>query len=156
MSINSASAVSLYLNTEKSEAYRYPGHNGVVALFFKQDTPELHRGRKRAWQGFFTPTRCACTLSYGYIVPTTSLRIFSIASLIQPLARRTWELVETLDRRQAQDPQGVIDLAEATNQWSHDYMVSYMSFHSTANLRPDQLHQGDIVFGGCNALVSLT
>ncbi|KAH9902440.1 cytochrome P450 [Cubamyces lactineus] len=113
MSINSASAVSLYLNAEKSEAYRYPGHNGVVALFFKQDTPELHRGRKRAWQGFFTPT--------------------SIASLIQPLARRTWELVETLDRRQAQDPHGVIDLAEATNQWSHDYM-------------------GDIVFGGCNAL----
>ncbi|KAJ8486823.1 hypothetical protein ONZ51_g4573 [Trametes cubensis] len=113
LSINSSSATSLYINMEKSEAYRYPGHNNAVALFFKQDAPENHRARKRVWQGFFTPT--------------------SVAGLIPQLDRRTWELIQTLARRQAEDPRGTVSLAETMYHWSHDFM-------------------GDMVFGGCNAL----
>ncbi|KAJ8463955.1 hypothetical protein ONZ51_g9915 [Trametes cubensis] len=113
LSISSSSATSLYVSAEKSEAYRYPGHNNAVALFFKQDAPEHHRTRKRVWGGFFTPT--------------------SIAGLIPQLDRRTWELMQTLERRQAQSARGAVNLAETMYHWSHDFM-------------------GDMVFGGCNAL----
>ncbi|PIL32262.1 cytochrome P450 [Ganoderma sinense ZZ0214-1] len=43
LSINSPSAVPLYTSAEKSEMYRYPGHHGGTALFFKQDSPQLER-----------------------------------------------------------------------------------------------------------------
>ncbi|KAI8969884.1 cytochrome P450 [Trametes punicea] len=119
LSINSASATSLYLNTEKSESYRHPGHNGHVALFFKQDTVEQHRTRKRVWGGFFTPKR--------YYIPARCL------GLIPQLDRRTWELIGTLERRQSQNPEGVVNLVDTMYHWSHDFM-------------------GDMVFGGCNAL----
>ncbi|KAI0648753.1 cytochrome P450 [Trametes meyenii] len=102
LSINSPSATSLYINTEKSESYRFPGHNGAVALFFKQDTPDLHRDRKRIWSSFFTPT--------------------SISGLIPQLERRTWELVRCLAYRQSQSPHGTVNLVEAMYHWSHDFM----------------------------------
>lgn len=57
LSINSPTATSLYLSTEKSEAYRLPKHNGAVALFFKQDTSAIHRDRRRVWSEFFTRSR---------------------------------------------------------------------------------------------------
>ncbi|KAI0353754.1 cytochrome P450 [Trametes cingulata] len=102
LSINSPSAVSLYTNAEKSESYRFPGHNGAVALFFKQDTAEQHRNRRRIWSGLFTRT--------------------SIAGLIPQLERRTWELVRCLEQRQAQSTDGVVNLPEAMYHWSHDVM----------------------------------
>lgn len=40
---------------EKSEAYRFPAHDDVVGIFFKQDTKEVHRERKKLWGGMFTP-----------------------------------------------------------------------------------------------------
>ena len=55
LSINSSSATSIYLTFEKSEYYRYPGRNGVTALFFKHDEAELQRVRKRVWTPLFTP-----------------------------------------------------------------------------------------------------
>ncbi|KAI9056790.1 cytochrome P450 [Trametes sanguinea] len=102
LTINSASATSLYLNTEKSEAYRHPAHNGHVALFFKQDAPEHHRARKRVWSGFFTPT--------------------SVAGLLPQLDRRTWELIQCLEVRQSQDSHGAVNLATCLYHWAHDFM----------------------------------
>ena len=55
LSINSQGAISLYINAEKSEVYRYPGHQGGTALFFKQDSPDVHRARKRVWSPMFAP-----------------------------------------------------------------------------------------------------
>ncbi|KAJ3001132.1 hypothetical protein NUW54_g6625 [Trametes sanguinea] len=100
LSINSTSAISLYNNAEKDEAYRHPDHNGHVALFFKQDFPELHRARKRVWSGFFTPA--------------------SISNLIPQLERRTWELVHCIETRQAQSSDGSVNLPESLYHWSHD------------------------------------
>ncbi|KAL1949719.1 hypothetical protein VTO73DRAFT_8600 [Trametes versicolor] len=111
ISINSPNATSLYLNTEKSEAYRLPKHNGAVALFFKQDTSNQHRERRRVWSEFFTRS--------------------SIAGLIPQLERRTWELVQCLERRQGASQNKTINLPEAMYHWSHDFM-------------------GDMVFGGCS------
>ncbi|KAI0667874.1 cytochrome P450 [Trametes maxima] len=102
LSINSPSVTSVYINTEKSKSYHFPGHNGAVALFFKQDTPDLHRDRKQIWSSFFTPT--------------------SILGLIPQLERRTWELACCLAYRQSQSPHGTVNLVEAMHHWSHDFM----------------------------------
>ncbi|KAJ3018977.1 hypothetical protein NUW54_g201 [Trametes sanguinea] len=134
ITINASSATSLYLNTEKSEAYRHPGHNGHIALFFKQDVPENHRARKRVWSSFFTPKRCADILPSNprFDVDLTRSNLGSFASLLPQLDRRTWELIQCLEARQSQSPDGVVDLANCSYHWAHDFM-------------------GDMVFGGCNA-----
>ncbi|KAM5544703.1 hypothetical protein V8D89_001601 [Ganoderma adspersum] len=87
LSINSPGAVPLYTSAEKSEMYRYPGHHGGTALFFKQDSADLER--------------------------------------------RTMQLLNTLERRQAETEKGFLDLSETMYHWAHDFM-------------------GDMVFGGCN------
>lgn len=46
---------------EKSESYRFPNHDDVIALFFKnsaENSKELHRERKRTWGPMFTTNRC--------------------------------------------------------------------------------------------------
>ncbi|CDO77817.1 hypothetical protein BN946_scf184722.g9 [Trametes cinnabarina] len=133
ITVNSASATSLYLHTEKSEAYRHPAHNGHVALFFKQDAPEHHRARKRVWSGFFTPT--------------------SIAGLLPQLERRTWELVQCIEMRQSQSSNGVVDLATCLYQWAHDFMGDMVfggcnSFELMKNGDPDGIvNTGKVALG---------
>ncbi|EIW57872.1 cytochrome P450 [Trametes versicolor FP-101664 SS1] len=102
LSINSPTATSLYLSTEKSEAYRLPKHNGAVALFFKQDTSAIHRDRRRVWSEFFTRS--------------------SIAGLIPQLERRTWELVQCFERRQEASQDKTVNFPETMYHWSHDFM----------------------------------
>lgn len=55
LSLNTPAATSVYLSMEKSEAYRFPAHDDIVGIFFKQDTKEAHRDRKRIWNSMFTP-----------------------------------------------------------------------------------------------------
>lgn len=65
LSLNTPAATSAYLNMEKSEAYRFPAHDDVVGIFFKQDTKEVHRERKKLWGGMFTPN--------GYVNTSSSV-----------------------------------------------------------------------------------
>ena len=61
LSINTPSATALYQTMEKSESYRFPNHDDVIALFFKnsaENSKELHRERKRTWGPMFTTNRC--------------------------------------------------------------------------------------------------
>ena len=110
---------------EKSDSYRFPSNDGVVAMFFKQDTKDLHRERKRIWNGLFSPS--------GYVVEDdncrTLLTIFglwpsSLAQLVPSLEQRTWELLLCFERRQASSG-GLVDIPEAFYHWSHDLTVIY-------------------------------
>ncbi len=124
LSLNTPSATSIYLTMEKGEAYRFPAHDDIVGIFFKQDSKEAHRERKKIWNAMFTPN--------GYvemIVPLSCqsssrhLRfVRSIAQLFPALEQRTWELFQCFERRQAQNG-GYLDMAEAFYHWSHDFMV---------------------------------
>jgi hypothetical protein len=59
LSINSPTANILYAGhgIEKSEAYNTPGHLEAVALFFKQETKDIHSNRKRIWSNAFSGDR---------------------------------------------------------------------------------------------------
>ncbi|TFK91285.1 cytochrome P450 [Polyporus arcularius HHB13444] len=111
LSINTPSGVSIYQTMEKSEAYRRPARIKVVTMFFKNEIEKLHRERKKIWATLFTPS--------GQL------------ELIPALERRTWHLMQCLERRQSQSPDGLVDLSLAVAHWSYDFM-------------------GDMVFGGCN------
>ncbi|KAI0363893.1 cytochrome P450 [Pilatotrama ljubarskyi] len=114
LSINSPGATSLYLTLEKSDSYRMPDHdNKAVALFFKQESKEIHRERRRIWSGFFTPN--------------------GLAQILPLVEKRTWQFLRCLEKRQASNEAGYVDLVEAFFHWSYDLM-------------------GDFVFGGCNKL----
>lgn len=101
LSLNTPSATSIYLTMEKGEAYRFPAHDDIVGIFFKQDSKEAHRERKKIWNAMFTPN--------------------GIAQLFPALEQRTWELFQCFERRQAQNG-GYLDMAEAFYHWSHDFM----------------------------------
>ena len=47
---------------------------------------------------------------------------FSIQQLVPVLEKRTWELMQCFERRQAE--RGVVDVTEAFYHWAHDFMVS--------------------------------
>ncbi|GJE88926.1 cytochrome P450 [Phanerochaete sordida] len=116
VSINSISAQYIYSATArmpKSDSYRAPGHEGVVALFFKQPTEKLHSDRKRVWSGLFTKE--------------------GVEQLAPFIERRTFELLNCIQRRQAESRDGSVNLADCFYHWSYDLM-------------------GDFVFGGCNKL----
>ncbi|KAI0763298.1 cytochrome P450, partial [Trametes elegans] len=102
VSINSPSAVSIYQTMEKSEAYRRPARIKVVTLFFKNETENQHRERKRIWSALFTPS--------------------GTADIFPALEKRTWELMHCLERRQAQDANNVVDLSLSIAHWSYDFM----------------------------------
>ncbi|KAI0741404.1 cytochrome P450 [Daedaleopsis nitida] len=101
LSINTSSATSLYLTMEKGEAYRYPAHDDVVAIFFKLDSKEQHRERKKIWGGMFTPN--------------------GLNQLIPTLEQRTWEVMECIERRQAAG-NGFIEMVEIMYHVSYDFM----------------------------------
>ncbi|KAI0648784.1 cytochrome P450 [Trametes meyenii] len=113
LSINTPGAVSIYQNMEKSEAYRRPARIKVTTLFFKNETEKHHRDRKRIWSAMFTPV--------------------GTNELIPALEKRTWELMQCLERRQAQSDNGLVDLTLSIAHWSYDFM-------------------GDMVFGGASKL----
>ncbi|KAI0833790.1 cytochrome P450 [Trametes gibbosa] len=101
LSLNTPTATSVYLNMEKSEAYRFASHDDIVAIFFKQETKEAHRDRKRIWNGMFTPN--------------------GLAQLAPALEKRTWQVMRCIERRQAAN-NGYVNLPEAFYHWSHDFM----------------------------------
>ncbi|KAI0706361.1 cytochrome P450 [Earliella scabrosa] len=101
LSLNTPSATSIYLTMEKSEAYRFPAHDDIVGIFFKQESKELHRDRKKIWQGMFTPN--------------------GMGQLFPALERRTWQLFECLERRQKEGG-GYLNIGDAFYHWSHDFM----------------------------------
>ncbi|KAI0636113.1 cytochrome P450 [Trametes polyzona] len=101
LSLNTPAATSIYLNMEKSEAYRFPAHDDIVGIFFKQESKELHRERKRIWGGMFTPN--------------------GLAQLTPALEKRTWEVMRCIERRQAANG-GYVNVPEAFYHWSHDFM----------------------------------
>ncbi|TFK91279.1 cytochrome P450 [Polyporus arcularius HHB13444] len=111
LSINTPSAVSMYQTMEKSEAYRRPARIKVVTMFFKNEHEKLHRERKKIWATLFTPS--------GQM------------ELMPSLETRAWNLMQCLERRQSESPDGLVDLSLAVAHWSYDFM-------------------GDMVFGGCN------
>ncbi|KAI0788191.1 cytochrome P450 [Fomes fomentarius] len=111
LSINSPAATAIYQTMEKSEAYRRPARIKVTTMFFKNKTEKLHRERKKIWAMLFTPS--------GQM------------ELMPLLEKRTWELMQCLERRQSQSTDGAVDLGMAIAHWSYDSM-------------------GDMVFGGCN------
>ncbi len=43
---------------DKGEAYRFPAHDDVVSMFFKQERKNLYRGRRKLWNALFTSTGC--------------------------------------------------------------------------------------------------
>ena len=58
LSVNSPSAAGIYLRSDKTETYRYPGHDFEgVALFFKSGQKDAHRMRRKIWSAFFTTAR---------------------------------------------------------------------------------------------------
>ena len=71
LSLNTPAATSVYLTMEKSEAYRFPAHDDIVGIFFKQESKELHRDRKKIWQGMFTPNGCV-SASHDFLLPLSS------------------------------------------------------------------------------------
>ncbi|EIW57876.1 cytochrome P450 [Trametes versicolor FP-101664 SS1] len=101
LSLNTPAATSVYLNMEKSEAYRFPAHDDVVGIFFKQESKEVHRERKKLWGGMFTPN--------------------GLAQLTPALEKRTWEVMRCIERRQKANG-GYVNLPEAFYHWSHDFM----------------------------------
>ncbi|KAI0759678.1 cytochrome P450 [Trametes elegans] len=107
LSINSSGATSMYLNLEKSVSYRMPDHDDhSVALFFKQESKEIHRERRRVWSGFFTPT--------------------GLSQILPKVERRTWEFIKCLERRQAASKEGHVDLVDAFFHWSYDLMGDFV------------------------------
>ena len=123
LSINSPGAVPIYTNAEKSEMYRYPGHHGGTALFFKQDSADVHRARRRVWSPVFAPGGYVFFHPLGYRARLKNIALCSVADLMPQLERRTVQLLKTLVRRQAESGQGFVDLAEAMYHWAHDFMV---------------------------------
>lgn len=142
LSINSPSAAALYLNTEKSEAYRLPKHNGAVALFFKQDTSNQHRARRRVWLEFFTRSRCVMYSNTIARRPTHRIPFTSISSLIPQLERRTWELVQCFERRQKASQDNTVNFPETMYHWSHDFMVSFSTGTSITTIVPTLVTSG--------------
>ncbi len=71
----------IYNSMEKSESYRFPSNDGVVAMFFKQDTKDLHRERKRIWNGLFSPS--------GHVVPIRCPDL-TLTAFVLTLALRSW------------------------------------------------------------------
>ncbi|KIP04469.1 hypothetical protein PHLGIDRAFT_193285 [Phlebiopsis gigantea 11061_1 CR5-6] len=116
ISVNSPGAQHIYsgaAHMPKSESYRAPGHKRQVAMFFKQPSERLHTERKRVWSGLFTKD--------------------GVSQLLPVLEKRTYDLLQCMERRQAESPDGSIDLTECFYHWSYDFM-------------------GDMVFGGANKL----
>ncbi|KAI0750011.1 cytochrome P450 [Daedaleopsis nitida] len=101
LSINSPTGVSIYSSMEKSDSYHFPGRNGAISLFFKQDALDIHRDRRKIWQPMFTPA--------------------GLSQVIPQLERRTMELVQSLARRQSASKTGFVDLPEIMFYWAHDF-----------------------------------
>ncbi|KAI1785123.1 cytochrome P450 [Ganoderma leucocontextum] len=101
LSINSSSAVPIYVCAEKSEMYRLPGHFDAAGLFFKQDKPDVHRARRRIWSPMFAPG--------------------GIAPLVPQLERRTVQLLKTLEQRQSETKDGFVEMSEPMYHWAHDF-----------------------------------
>ncbi|KAI0667857.1 cytochrome P450 [Trametes maxima] len=99
LSVNSTSAISLYSSMEKGESYRFPGDDGVVSIFMKQDSREEHRERRRIWGGLFTPN--------------------GVAELQGALEKRTWDFMRCISHRQEKRG-GSVDVAEAFYHWAFD------------------------------------
>ncbi|KAF7305557.1 Cytochrome P450 [Mycena chlorophos] len=95
---------------EKADSYLIPIPRHIVALFFKQPTHTLHTERKKIWQPAFTSK--------------------SIANFAEPLERRTWQLLETIERRQDISNDGSVELTKALTHWAYDFTC-------------------DMLFGGC-------
>ena len=105
----------------KADSYRAPGHDGVVALFFKQPTEKLHADRKRVWQRLFTKE--GYVFRAVWVVPSLNSASRSLAKIAPFLEQRTFELIECLERRQAASPAKGVDLEECLFHWSYDFMV---------------------------------
>nr|GAT57938.1 cytochrome P450 [Mycena chlorophos] len=89
---------------EKADSYLIPIPRHIVALFFKQPTRTLHTERKKIWQPAFTSK--------------------SIANFAEPLERRTWQLLETIERRQDISNDGSVELTKALTHWAYDFTVN--------------------------------
>ncbi|GJE99885.1 cytochrome P450 [Phanerochaete sordida] len=109
VSINAPDAQHIYSQAArmpKADSYRAPGHDGVVALFFKQDTEKTHSERKRVWSGLFTKE--------------------GMAQLAPYIERRTWQLLACLERRQAASADKSVNLADAFYHMSYDLMGDFV------------------------------
>ncbi|GJE88881.1 cytochrome P450 [Phanerochaete sordida] len=109
VSVNSPSAQYIYSASgrmEKSDAYNAPGHDGVVALFFKQPVEKLHAERKRVWSRLFTSE------GLSHVVPF--------------MERRTFQLLACLERRQADSPDKLVNLETCFQHWSYDFMGDFV------------------------------
>ncbi|KAF8529305.1 cytochrome P450 [Hysterangium stoloniferum] len=114
LSVDSPSGHLIYgagHSMEKSDAYAVPGHLNAVALFFKPKSKEIHSNRKRMWATAFSGS--------------------SVTQFFSPLDRRTWQLINCIERRKGTD--GNVDLSECVSHWAYDFM-------------------GEMVFGGCNSI----
>ncbi|GJJ15379.1 hypothetical protein Clacol_009655 [Clathrus columnatus] len=122
LSINSAQGLQvIYGNThhmEKSDAYITPGHLDAVALFFKQETKNIHSRRKRIWSAAFTGS--------------------NVLQFVTPLNNRTWQLVQCIENRK--DRNNVVDLSTCLAHWSYDFMGE-MVFGGATNL--ELMRDGD-------------
>ncbi|GJE88938.1 cytochrome P450 [Phanerochaete sordida] len=138
ISINSPAAQQIYSAATrmlKSDSYRAPGHDGVVALFFKQQTEKLHSDRKRVWGQLFTKE--------------------GLAQLTPFLERRTFQLLECLKRRQAKNPDQGVNLEECLYHWSYDFMGDFV-FGGCNKL--EMMKSGDptsLIEGGKSAMILL-
>ncbi|RDX42351.1 cytochrome P450 [Lentinus brumalis] len=101
LSINSASAIPLYVGMEKSETYRRHMRSPGFELFFKPAVTGQHRERKRIWAGLFTAN--------------------GLSQLMPNLERRTLELMQCMERRQSQSERGLVDVKEVFSHWAFDY-----------------------------------
>lgn len=74
----------MYNTMEKSESYRFPSNDGVVAMFFKQDTKDLHRERKRIWNGLFSPNGHVFSILCPQMTLTVLVLMLGLRSLFLP------------------------------------------------------------------------
>ncbi|KAI0706342.1 cytochrome P450 [Earliella scabrosa] len=101
LSINSTSILPLYSQMEKSDTYRRYMRSSGFELFFKPPSSAQHRERKRLWAGLFTAD--------------------GLAQLMPALEQRTVELMQCIERHQAQSDGGLVDLKEVFGLWAFDY-----------------------------------
>jgi hypothetical protein len=71
-----------------------------------------------------------------------------MSQLRPALEKRTYELLQCMERRQANSMDGTIDLSECFCHWAYDFMVSYLSCHCLQRRYNFMVPQGDMIFGG--------
>ncbi|KAI0763296.1 cytochrome P450 [Trametes elegans] len=102
LSINSPSAIPLYMSAEKSDTYHRHLRNSGVELFLKPEVPKLHRERRRVWAGLFTSG--------------------SLSQLMSYVEHRTSQLMLSVEGRCCTNPRRRVDLREAFAHWAFDLM----------------------------------